>query len=194
MCIVAEHAMLHWGMFSTICCAAADAEEDIDGGARVTDGRDTGLRQRRDQQRQPKQQQQQQQQQAQQLLVMPAGAAWVYSLNGVSAALTKESPVSVANLVKMNQDHAAAYPFLSEVRAFKRLATCWHDVSKLLWLQHCCCCCCSGCRAAACNKPNTAMLSSSTVAVYATVVEQIVTASGCCWKKLPPQCFTSALD
>jgi hypothetical protein len=107
---------------SNLCCAAADAEEDIDGVARITDGRDTGLRQRRDQQRQP--QQKQQQQQAQQLLVMPAGPAWVYSLNGVSAALTKESPVSVANLVKMNEDHAAAYPFLSEVRDGNLLCSC----------------------------------------------------------------------
>jgi hypothetical protein len=90
------------------------------------------LRQRRDQQKQKQQQrqqqqqqqrqQQQQQQQQQQLRLMPSGPAWLYSLNGVSAVLTKESPVSVANLVRMNEDHAAAYPFLAEVRLVVLLA------------------------------------------------------------------------
>jgi hypothetical protein len=119
----------HGGLqFYTVCFAIADAEDDVNGTARFTDGKDISLSLRRDQQ--PKQQQQQQQQQQPPLLEMPAAPAWVYSLNGVSAALTKESPVSVANLVKMNEDHAAAYPFLSEVRLSNLLAL-------LLRLQHC---------------------------------------------------------
>jgi hypothetical protein len=95
------------------CAAVAAAPAASSDTAAVKDGKEARLKLHNDQQ-----QQQQQQQQSMRL----AGPVWQYSLNGVSAVLTCESPVSVASLVKMFEDHSAGYMHLSEVRAANLLA------------------------------------------------------------------------
>lgn len=56
------------------------------------------------------------QQQNKQQLALPSGGGYVYSLNGVTAVLTSESPVNMIQLVKMFEDHYAGFLHLSEVR------------------------------------------------------------------------------
>ncbi|WIA36480.1 hypothetical protein OEZ86_007780 [Tetradesmus obliquus] len=85
-----------FGMLNRKKCKGASLDT-----AAVEDGKDAQLKLCSD-----KQQQQQ--------LGLPAGPVWQYSLNGVSAALTRESPVSVANVVKMFEDQSAGYAYLAE--------------------------------------------------------------------------------